>query len=169
MKKIIFLALFVMMAVMATNAYAVPTANWGLGGGNPYWGDYDIILGVYDSDNATTLWSQRLATSYSSNPSSGTVDLTAAESYLAGHRWYLDVDDNWGANASYLQIFNIVTSFGTFGADGLPVYIPDHARYVATIDIPSNGNQDGNPVPEPMTMLLFGPALLGLLGLKKKK
>lgn len=26
-----------------------------------------------------------------------------------------------------------------------------------------------NPVPEPMTMLLFGPALLGLIGLKKKK
>ncbi|MBU1043267.1 MAG: PEP-CTERM sorting domain-containing protein [Candidatus Omnitrophica bacterium] len=28
---------------------------------------------------------------------------------------------------------------------------------------------NGNPVPEPMTMLLFGPALLGLVGLKKKK
>ena len=30
----------------------------------------------------------------------------------------------------------------------------------------SNG---GNPIPEPMTMLLFGPALLGLVGLKRKK
>ena len=26
-----------------------------------------------------------------------------------------------------------------------------------------------NPVPEPMTLLLLGPALLGLLGFKKKK
>ncbi len=28
---------------------------------------------------------------------------------------------------------------------------------------------DENPVPEPMTMLLFGPALLGLVGMRKKK
>ncbi|MCG2711914.1 MAG: PEP-CTERM sorting domain-containing protein [Candidatus Omnitrophica bacterium] len=28
---------------------------------------------------------------------------------------------------------------------------------------------DDNPVPEPMTMLLFGPALLGLVGLKRRK
>lgn len=32
-----------------------------------------------------------------------------------------------------------------------------------------NGVSPYNPVPEPMTMLLFGPALLGLVGLKKKK
>ena len=30
-------------------------------------------------------------------------------------------------------------------------------------------NADVNPVPEPMTMLLFGPALLGLVGIKRKK
>ncbi|MFH1062119.1 MAG: PEP-CTERM sorting domain-containing protein [Candidatus Omnitrophota bacterium] len=30
-------------------------------------------------------------------------------------------------------------------------------------------HMENNPVPEPMTMLLFGPALLGLVGLKKKK
>ena len=31
------------------------------------------------------------------------------------------------------------------------------------------GQTNENPVPEPMTMLLFGPALLGLVGFKRKK
>jgi Domain of unknown function (DUF4114) len=41
----------------------------------------------------------------------------------------------------------------------------DYNDLVVEVD----GVTPNNPVPEPMTMLLFGPAFLGLVGLKKKK
>jgi len=41
-------------------------------------------------------------------------------------------------------------------------------RVVGAPEVAISGGST-NPVPEPMTMLLFGPALLGLVGLKKRK
>ena len=176
MKRVVGLMMFLLIAFVATSAQAqplIPSASWGLGGGNPYWNDYDIYLGVYDSDNATSLWSQRLAYSHNSSdgdPHSGVVDLSAASDYLSGHRWYLLVDDNWGANASYIQTFQIATAFGTFGASGLPIYVPDNAARYAYIDIPDNGDdQGGSSVPEPATMALFGLGSAGLAFVRRKK
>ncbi len=168
MKKILIAILFVMAALISTNAHALtPTANWSLGGGNPFWPDYDIYIGVYAADNSTTLWSQQLASTYNGgNPSSGSVNLTPAQSYLAGHRWYLLVDDNWGGNASYIQTFSITSDLGTYGAAGLPIYVPDNQARYAYIDIPGNGS---NTIPEPATMLLLGLGGTGLALLRRQK
>ncbi|MBU1043266.1 MAG: hypothetical protein KJ915_02570 [Candidatus Omnitrophica bacterium] len=57
------------------------------------------------------------------------------------------VDCGWGAHGGYAYIDG-------FGSE----YVQD----------PGDPDPNQNPVPEPMTALLFGPALIGLVGLKKK-
>lgn len=47
------------------------------------------------------------------------------------------------------------------------VIIPEETASTATTATNEGGNT--NPVPEPMTLLLLGPALFGLYAMKKKK
>lgn len=60
-------------------------------------------------------------------------------------------DCDWGGHGAYAFL------------DGIGTVNPGNPND------PNDQGDTGNPVPEPMTMLLFGPALLGLVGLKKKK
>ena len=53
--------------------------------------------------------------------------------------------------------------------DGSNVGVAGQWIFQINDGIQPGNDPEGNPVPEPMTMLLFGPALLGLVGLKKKK
>ncbi len=154
MAKLVLGAALVASA-FAANAAVIATVN--LGGGNPYWDDYDVFFGLGNTSAPT--WQQQVAWVFNSNDGfagSASLDISALWDSSGGQDWWVLVDDNWGGNASYLTNFSINTGSTTFVATGLPVYIPDTRSAYARITTPATS------VPEPGTLALGSIALLGV-------
>ena len=164
MKRIAKLALgtALIASAFAANAAVIATVN--LGGGNPYWNDYDIYFGL--GSTSTPTWQQQVARAYDSTDGFGgtaSLDISALWNSLGGQDWWVLVDDNWGANASYLTNFSIDTGSKTFIATGLPVYISDTSYAYAHI------TTTATTVPEPGTLALGSAALLGIGLLRRRE
>ncbi len=162
MKKIAKLALGMALIASAFAANAAVIATVNLGGGNPYWDDYDIVFGLGNTSAPT--WQQQVAWAFNGGDFGGTasLDISAQWNPAGGQDWWVLVDDNWGWNASYLTSFSIDTGSTTLVASGLPVYIPDTSyAYAHIMTTPTS-------VPEPDTLALASAALLLGFGLTRK-
>lgn len=147
-----------LLAASALSAQSAVVATVNLGGGDPWFDDYNVIFGV-GSTSAPT-WSQQVA--WSRNTSDGfagtaTLDITAHFNTLGGQTWWVWVDDDWGANDSYLTNFSINTGTETLTAPGTPLYIADNAEVRSFIT-----TAPSNDVPEPGSLALAGLALSAL-------
>ena len=163
MKRMAKLALGAALIASAFTANAAVIATVNLGGGNPFWDDYDVFFGL-GSTSAPT-WMQQVAWvgfTFDGFRGTASLDISAHWDTLGGQDWWVLVDDNWGGNASYLTNFSINTGSETFVATGLPVYIPDTSSAYARITTPATS------VPEPGTLALGSIALLGV-GLLRRR
>lgn len=146
------------LAACALGAQAAVVATVNLGGGNPYFDDYNVVFGV-GSTSAPT-WSQQVAWAYNSGDGfagTATLDITAHYNLLGGQTWWVWVDDAWGANDSYLTNFSIDTGSETLTSPNAPQYIADNAEVYAYIT-----TAPSNDVPEPGSLALAGLALSAL-------
>ena len=104
MKRMAKLVLGAALIASAFTANAAVIATVNLGGGNPFWDDYDVYFGLGSTSSPT--WSQQVA--WVANASDGfrgtaSLDISAHWDTLGGQDWWVLVDDNWGGNASYLR------------------------------------------------------------------
>lgn len=146
------------LTVSALGAQAAVVATVNLGGGDPWFNDYNVTFGV-GSTSAPT-WSQQVAWSQDSSDGfagTATLDITANFNTLGGQTWWVWVDDNWSFNDSYLTNFSINTGTEVLTAPGTPLYIADLDKVYAYIT-----TAPSNDVPEPGSLALAGLALSAL-------
>ena len=165
MKKILGFTIGVLLVVSVGFAGAA-TISMNMGDGNPYWDDYDVYFGLGNPNSPA--WSVQVAISHNGGDFGGSAsyDITSVYNQNISQDWYVFVDDNWGANASYITAFSITIATDTFVSTSTPVYIPDYGQGYAYLT--TNPSQT-SPVPEPATMFLFGIGLLSLAGVNRRK
>ncbi len=167
-KLLVGLVTGLFLAGMVGVASADVIASFEMGGGNPFYDDYDIFIGVGDITSPD--WIVQLAWDHAGGGSTdpeghfGSVDISSQFLTTGGQTWWVHADDNWGLNSSYIQSFTIDTGSIVYSSPDTPVYVPDYQDRYAYINVPTQ-----NPVPEPATMLLFGAGLAGLVGLRRRQ
>jgi len=160
-KKILAFIVGVAIVLSASQAQAIPYADWAIS--HSYMADNTVWIGTGDPGSPS--W-ETLIQSGSWN-SGGSVDISSAAQYLsAGNQWYLKVYDGVGWDAGYIVNFQIRPGDGnTYVSDDHP-WFGDYQTAYAYVQIPGNAN---SVVPEPATMTLLGSGLLGLLGFHRRK